>query len=69
LGGRSLEADAGRQLGREPNTKVIEKIALDAQKDHWKDWEILGIDSFAEGKLPRRLFCMTLKKPMSKHLK
>jgi SAM-dependent methyltransferase len=34
-----------------------------------RDWEILAIDQFAEGKLPRKLFCVTLKKPMSKHLK
>jgi hypothetical protein len=47
--------------------KVNEKIALGVQKGHWKDWEILGIDAFAEGKLPRRLFCVILKKPMSKH--
>jgi SAM-dependent methyltransferase len=33
-----------------------------------RDWEILGIDQFAEGRLPRKLFCVTLKKPMSKHL-
>lgn len=34
-----------------------------------RNWEILGIDQFAEGKLPRKLFCVTLKKPMSKHQK
>lgn len=34
-----------------------------------RGWEILVIDSFAEGKLPRKLFCVTLKKPMSKRLK
>jgi SAM-dependent methyltransferase len=34
-----------------------------------RDWQILGIDQFAEGKLPRKLFHVTLKKPMSKHLK
>ena len=34
-----------------------------------RGWEILGIDSFAEGKLPRKLFCVTLKKPMSQHQK
>jgi SAM-dependent methyltransferase len=34
-----------------------------------RDWEVLGIDQFAEGKLPRKLFLVTLKKPMSKHLK
>ncbi|HSE89318.1 MAG TPA: class I SAM-dependent methyltransferase [Candidatus Binatia bacterium] len=32
-------------------------------------WEILAIDPFAEGTLPRKLFCVTLKKPMSKRLK
>jgi hypothetical protein len=34
-----------------------------------RDWEVLGIDQFAEGKLPRKLFLVTLRKPMSKHLK
>ena len=34
-----------------------------------RGWEIVAIDSFAEGKLPRKLFCVTLKKPMPKHQK
>jgi hypothetical protein len=34
-----------------------------------RNWEISSIDQFAEGKLPRKLFRVTLKKPIPKHLK
>jgi SAM-dependent methyltransferase len=34
-----------------------------------RGWEILAIDSFAEGGLPRKLFCVTLKKPMLEYPK